>query len=298
MVFITPNRVLLSLSSYIVLARAIDLVPTSFVLTGDSTTAIQSGWGNGFCGSSNPAIASCLEPGTPCFDLAVGGTTTGTFVDRGYWKTALDTAKAEIAKNRRTIVTIQFGHNDRRAGPPELLAEHLTAMVKEVRDIKAQPVLITSLVVRDFDSTGKKIIDDTLEPYAEATIQVAKNESTHLLDLHAKSLEYCEAIGATNAHKFDPAGADTTHLNEKGMVVFGRMVADLMNNDFGLLGINMLPIFKGLDPKKAQATFSTMGSILVRTGDLDFALSGRRAITNYAMDPSVTVTISSVDTRS
>ncbi|KAK1226121.1 hypothetical protein PQX77_010909 [Marasmius sp. AFHP31] len=239
---ISQNRLFLSLSTYVVLASAVSL-PTSFVLTGDSTTAITSGWGNGFCGSTNPAIASSLEPGTPCFNLAKGGATTGSFVEQGYWKTALDRAKEEVAKGRRTIFTIQFGHNDRRAGPPELLGQHLTTMVQQVREIKADPVLITSLVVRDFDATGKEIINDTLAPYVNATMQVAKSEKTHLLDLHGKSLTYCEAIGATAAHKFNPgSGGDTTHVNDKGMIVFGRMVADLMNDEYGLVGINLLPI--------------------------------------------------------
>ncbi|KAL0064265.1 hypothetical protein AAF712_008850 [Marasmius tenuissimus] len=238
----SQNQLFLSLSTYVVLASAVSL-PTSFVLTGDSTTAKTSGWGNGFCGSTSPAIASSLEPGTPCFNQAVGGATTGSFVEQGHWKTALDRAKEEVAKGRRTLVTIQFGHNDRRAGPPELLAQHLTTMVQQVREIKADPVLITSLIIRNFDATGKKIINDTLVPYVNATMQVAKNEKTHLLDLHGKSLNYCEAIGATAAHKFNPKnGGDTTHVNEKGMIVFGRMVADLVNAEYGLTGVNMLPI--------------------------------------------------------
>ncbi|KAG7097321.1 hypothetical protein E1B28_004680 [Marasmius oreades] len=238
---LSQNHLFFSLSTYIVLTSAVSL-PTSFILTGDSTTAVPSGWGNGFCGSSTPAIASSLETGTPCFNVAVGGATTGSFVNQGHWKTALDLAKAEVAKGRRTLVTIQFGHNDRWVGTPDLLAQHLTPMVQQVKEIKAEPILITSLVVRTFDSTGKKIIEDTLAPYVAATIQVAENEKTHLLDLHEKSLTYCEAIGVTAANKFNPAAGDTTHVNQKGMVVFGRMVADLMNADFGLIGINLLPI--------------------------------------------------------
>ncbi|KAG7086281.1 hypothetical protein E1B28_002245 [Marasmius oreades] len=217
-------------------------IPTSFVLIGDSTTAIKSGWGNGFCGSSTPAIQSSLEPATPCFNLAVGGANSGSYVTQGYWKTALNVIKNEVAKSRRTIVTIQFGHNDRNVGPASLLAGHLTAMVKEVKEVKAEPVLVTSLIVRQFDKAGTTIISDTLEPYAQATIGVAQAEKTHLLDLHAASKKYCEAIKSTSAHKFDPAATDYTHLNNKGMIVFGRMLADLMTQDFGLIGINLLPI--------------------------------------------------------
>ncbi|KAL0064215.1 hypothetical protein AAF712_008795 [Marasmius tenuissimus] len=171
-----------------------------------------------------------------------------SFYASSSWKTArlrstqlVYSAAAEIAKGRRTLVTIQFGHNDRWVGTPDAMAQRLTAMVQQVKQIKAEPVLITSLIVRDFDTAGKKIIDDTLLPYAAATIQVSINEKTHLLDLHAQSLKYSEAIGTTASQKLDPPG-DTTHLNSNGAVVFGRMVADLMNADFGLIGINLLPI--------------------------------------------------------
>ncbi|KAF9261551.1 SGNH hydrolase, partial [Marasmius fiardii PR-910] len=148
--------------------------------------------------------------------------TTGSFVALGYWNISLNSAKDEVAKGRRTIVTIQFGHNDRRAGPASLLAEHLTTMVQQVKEINAVPVLITSLIIRDFDNTGK-INPDTLEPYTNATIDVAKAENTHLLDLHAASKKYCEEIGPVSAHKFNPTPADTTHLNQMGMIVFGRL---------------------------------------------------------------------------
>jgi lysophospholipase L1-like esterase len=61
-------------------------------------------------------------------------------------------------------VTIQFGHNDMKIGPPESMGANLTSMVKQIRAIGGEPVLVTSLTRRSFHSNGKLI--DTLGPWA------------------------------------------------------------------------------------------------------------------------------------
>ncbi|KAK7049804.1 hypothetical protein VNI00_005234 [Paramarasmius palmivorus] len=215
------------------------LIPTSFILIGDSTTAVTSGWGPGFCGESQRSLASVLEPETPCFDDAKGGATTVSFLSDGSWDKAVAHIKQEVAKNRRTLVTIQFGHNDSHRSTKEVMHRDLTNMVQQIRDLKADPILVTSLVRRDFDANGKVVYD--LEPWANVTTTVAKEQNTHYIDLHGASHEYCEAIGPAASHRLNPTSADTTHLNPHGMVVFGRMVADLIDKDYGLIGINLLP---------------------------------------------------------
>ncbi|TFL04048.1 SGNH hydrolase [Pterulicium gracile] len=197
--------------------------PTSFVLIGDSTTANgtslnSGGWGNGFCAS--------LSSGTPCINTARNGASTGSFVANGFWDAAIAAIKAEVGVGRRTLATIQFGHNDQKIAGPESMGKNLTSMVQQIRALGGEPVLLTSLTRRSFNSDGT--INDTLQPWATETMTVASQTQTRLLDLHKTSIKYCEAIGPPYCHVLNKSPDDNTHLNEKGSTVFGRMVADLL----------------------------------------------------------------------
>ncbi|KAJ7170712.1 SGNH hydrolase [Mycena crocata] len=210
-------------------------VPTSFVLVGDSTTANgttpnSGGWGNGFCGSTLTKTPSSLAPGTPCINTAHNGATTGSFVADGFWNVSLATVRAEVAKGRRTLVTIQFGHNDMKIAPPESMGANMTVMVNQLRALGAEPVLVTSLTRRSFNANGT--IQDALGPWADETILISQQLGTHLLDLHANSIRYVESIGADAAHRLNRLPDDNTHLNNNGTIVFGRMLADLMSASF------------------------------------------------------------------
>ncbi|KAF5391566.1 hypothetical protein D9757_002366 [Collybiopsis confluens] len=232
----------LPLLGYIALVQS-QLQPTSFVLVGDSTTANgtttdSGGWGDGFCGGFTTAelVNSSLAPNTPCINTAKNGATTGSFVADGFWNISLATMKTEVAKGRRTLVTVQFGHNDMKIAPPESMGANLTIMVQQIRAAGAEPVLVTSLTRRNFNADGT--IDDALGPWANETILIAQQQNTHLLDLHAASITYVEEIGPDAAHRLNRDPTDNTHLNINGTIVFGRMLADLMNASFP----NQLPI--------------------------------------------------------
>ena len=49
-----------------------------------------------------------------------------------------------------------------------------------------------------------------------------------MLDLNAASRAYVAALGPAAAHAYNLHPNDTTHLDARGSVVFGRMVADLL----------------------------------------------------------------------
>ncbi|KAJ7285024.1 SGNH hydrolase [Mycena rebaudengoi] len=214
---------------------------TSFVLIGDSTTANgttpnSGGWGNGFCGSTLTVTPSSLAPGTPCINTAHNGATTGSFVADGFWNISLASIKAEVAKGRKTYATIQFGHNDMKIATAESMGANLTVMVNQIRSLGAEPILVTSLTRRSFNANGT--IADALGPWADETILIANQLKTHLLDLHAASITYCQAIGPDASHRLNRLPDDNTHLNNNGTIVFGRMLADLMNKSFpGVLPI-------------------------------------------------------------
>ncbi|KAJ7104131.1 SGNH hydrolase [Mycena belliarum] len=220
---------------FLLAVSAFPHIPTSFVLVGDSTTANgttpnSGGWGNGFCGSTNTSTPSSLAPGTPCINTAHNGATTGSFVANGFFNISIAAIKAEVAKGRRTLVTIQFGHNDMKIAPPESMGANMTEMVRQIRALGAEPVLVTSLTRRTFFGNGT--IQDALGPWADETILVAQRLGTHLLDLHAKSIAYCEEIGPDAAHRLNREPNDNTHLNHNGTIVFGRILADLMAASF------------------------------------------------------------------
>jgi lysophospholipase L1-like esterase len=75
----------------------------AFFLAGDSTTAVNGGWGDGFVDLlRNKAIGQ---------NKGHSGATTASFVAGGDWKAVLDLVKNNKAKHD-CYVTIQFGHND------------------------------------------------------------------------------------------------------------------------------------------------------------------------------------------
>jgi len=213
------------------------LEPVSFVLVGDSTTANgtvpdSGGWGNGFCGSEITGNIASILPDTPCINTAHNGATTGSFVADGFWNISLSFIQSEVSKGRRTLVTIQFGHNDMKIAPPESMGANLTKMVQQVRALGGEPVLVTSLTRRNFNADGT--VDDALGPWANETILISQQQKTHLLDLHQESINYVEAIGPDAAHRLNRLPDDNTHLNVNGTTVFGRMVANLMTASFPL----------------------------------------------------------------
>ncbi|KAH0585190.1 hypothetical protein H2248_008442 [Termitomyces sp. 'cryptogamus'] len=208
---------------------------TSFVLIGDSTTANgttvnSGGWGNGLCGSTITGNIASVVDGTPCINTAKNGATTGTFVQDGYFATSLAAIRDEVGKGHRTLVTLQFGHNDQKIAPPESMAANLTSMVQQIRAAGGEPVLITSLTRRNFYTNGT--VSDTLGPWAAATISVAQQQGTHYIDLHQASITYVEAIGPDAAWRLNRSPDDFTHLNVNGTTVFGRMVADLLTASY------------------------------------------------------------------
>jgi len=216
--------------------------PISFVLIGDSTTnndtiVDSGGWGNGLCGSTITGNIASVTEGTPCINTAHDGTTAASFIASGLFNTSLSVIKGQVAKGRRTLVTIQFGTNDMKVATPAFMGANLTTMVEQIRAIGGEPVLVSPITRRIFNANGT--IDDLLGPWAAETVALSKTLSTHLLDLHAHSITYCEAIKQPAAYRLNRTPTDTTHLNVNGTTVFGRMVADLLVASYGT---GVLPI--------------------------------------------------------
>jgi pectinesterase len=188
------------------------------VIVGDTTAKDNKGWGPGF--------KSFLTDRAECVNLAVGGRSSKKFIDEGRW------AKALALKGDYYL--IQFGHNDESAkddgktDPNTTYRECMKRYIDEARAIGAKPVLVTSLVRRQWDASGK--INSSLAPYAEAVRQLAKEKNVPLVDLHARSKELCEQLGKAKCDEFSPLKdvnqIDNTHLNDKGSVMFGQIIVE------------------------------------------------------------------------
>ncbi|KAF2127840.1 carbohydrate esterase family 12 protein [Dothidotthia symphoricarpi CBS 119687] len=218
------------LSSLAVHSAALTLAavkPPAFFLAGDSTTAVQStgggGWGSGF-------LNTTLKNGATGKNFGHNGATTVSFREGGDWANVLKAAKAAVP-SYVPYVTIQFGHNDQKPAKNISMAEftaNLVAFVKEVRAIPATPILVTSLSRRKFSSSTNQV-SLSLADVTAATKDAAAKSGAAIIDLNTASTNYLNKIGATNAATYNLNADDFTHLNDEGSVVFGNMVAMLID---------------------------------------------------------------------
>lgn len=193
--------------------------PAAFFLAGDSTTAVNGGWGDGF--------VALLRNGAVGQNKGHSGTTTASFVAKGDWDAVLSLVKNHTAKYD-CYVTIQFGHNDQKSTSGVTIAQfqtNLQNLANQIKSAGGTPVILTSLTRRTFTNG---ILDDSLANVAAAAKTAAANVGAALLDLNAASRKYVQAIGSANADKYNLDTGDRTHLNAHGTAVFGNMVADLV----------------------------------------------------------------------
>lgn len=191
------------------------------VLVGDSTVTSESGWGTGF--------AALLAPNVECINLARGGRSSKSFRDEGHWE--------PLAGLKPNYVIIQFGHNDqpgkgpeRETDPKTTYSANLKRYVEEARAAGAKAILVTSLVRRRFKEDGK--IHSDLLAYVEACRAVANETGAPLIELHDRSLDFCNSLGEKACEQdLSPppkkAGdVDRTHLSGRGSELIGEIVAE------------------------------------------------------------------------
>lgn len=162
---------------------------SKIVLVGDSTTAVQGGWGPSFCAQHVTSFLACVN-------LARGGRSSYNYRAEGSWDIALH--EMQKGPYESVYVLVQFGHNDQPGKPgrsTDLATEfpdNLRRYVREIRAAGAQPVLVTPLTRRQFKN-GELLHD--LEPWAEATRKVAAELDVPLVDLYARSQALVQGMG-------------------------------------------------------------------------------------------------------
>ena len=193
-------------------------------LIGDSTMANkeikaypETGWGMPF--------TNFFDSSVTVDNRAKNGRSTQSFIDEGLWKPVVDNL------NEGDYVFVQFGHNDevptkKTYTTEEQFKNNLIRYVNETRRKKANPVLITPVARRKFDSTGQVV--GTHEVYSQIVRSVAKQLNVPLIDLDKKSQALLQQFGVDNSkllynhlqpgeHPNYPDGKiDDTHFSELG----------------------------------------------------------------------------------
>jgi len=188
------------------------------VLVGDSTVNDEGGWGPGFRASFGHVEV---------VNLARNGRSSKSFRDEGLWTPALAA--------KPNFILIQFGHNDgpgkgpdRETSPETTYRENMSRYVDEARAAGAEPVLVTSIVRRNFTPDGKIKID-SLAPYVEQVRVLAAEKKVALIDLYALTLAQAEKLGPEGCEEIDARDKvgkrDHTHLGPKGRQEIGAMAA-------------------------------------------------------------------------
>ena len=219
---LTPEKVFgENFFSHDAASKTSSLPHVRIVLVGDSTVSDHDGWGSGF--------KRFLFPDAECINTALNGRSSKSFRAENHWEPALAL--------KGDYYLIQFGHNDQPGKGPDretdaatTYAANMTRYVDEVRAIGAQPVLVTSLTRRDFDPANPNRIVSTLTPYVDAVKKIAAEKNVPLIDLHARSIEFCERLGPEKTRALNPKKAngelDTTHLSNETNAVFARLVIE------------------------------------------------------------------------
>jgi lysophospholipase L1-like esterase len=210
---------------------------TTVFLAGNSTVVDQSrepwaAWGQ--------MIPRFFQPGIAVANYAESGETMKAFQGERRLEKILSTAKAG------DFLFIEFTHNDQKPGGNHLDAfttykQTIREWIEEARKKGMQPVLVTSMHRRNFDSTGH--INNTLGDYPEAMRQTAAQEKVPLIDLNAMSKTLYEAWGPEKSIKAfvhfpantfpgqDKPLADNTHFSTYGAYELARCVArGIMNS--------------------------------------------------------------------
>jgi lysophospholipase L1-like esterase len=221
-------------------------VPTVFV-AGDSTLTDQraepgAGWGQ--------MLPRFFKPDLSVANHAESGETMKSFLFEHRLDKLLSGMKAG------DWLLIQFGHNDQKANWPQTYVEaattyrdYLRAYVGEARRRGATPVLVTSMHRRKFDAAGK--IVNTHGDYPQAVRDTAKALGVPLIDLHAMSAAFYEALGPDQAWKaFSDGGKDATHHNNYGAYQLARCVVEGVRASVPSLAAHLVADLAPFDPAK------------------------------------------------
>lgn len=158
---------------------------------------------------------------------------------------------------------IEFAHNDQKPGPNYLepfttFQATLSEYIAAARSRGAIPVLVTPIHRRNFDDSGQ--IVNTHGDYPEAVRRTALEQGVAMIDLHAMSEAFYEALGVEGSKKSlvhypagtypgqDEALADNTHHNAYGAYELAKMVVEGIRSNGLILARHLTDGLPRFDP--------------------------------------------------
>ncbi len=212
--------------------------PTHVYLIGDSTCATKKldkenperGWGQMFQPLFDESIV--VE------NHAVNGRSSRSFREEKRWAPIYEKLQPG------DYVFIEFGHNDQkiktvRYAGPDAYAENLRRYIRETREKKAIPVLLTPIVRRNFVDG---VLTDTHGEYLTACRRVAAEEKVAFIDAEKITQKWVSEMGDEVSRGYFmwvtpgtcplyPDGRqDNTHLNVRGARTLARILAAELPN--------------------------------------------------------------------
>ena len=204
-------------------------------LIGDSTMANkplvdnpEHGWGQ--------VLPLFFSQNVQIYNHAVNGRSTKSFIAEKRWAAVYDQLQPG------DYVFIQFGHNDAkkedtsRFTPPRPdYKNNLVKFIREAREKKAIPVLLTPITRRDFDTTGSYI--GTHGDYPAVMKEVAHEENVPLIDMFEKSKKLVKDLGDEQSKPFYLNGVkkefrnwnrkrDNTHFTRSGALRMASLAVE------------------------------------------------------------------------
>jgi len=204
-------------------------------LIGDSTMAAkaperrpETGWGE--------KLPDFFSAAVQIHNHAINGRSSRSFRAEGHWQKVLDQLRPG------DYVLIQFGHNDEKVEDPARFTNpygsyryYLQRYVEESRARGATPILLSSVVRRNFNAQGSLV--DTHGPYPAVVRELATALGVDFVDMNTLSEMLVAGLGAEHsrdlylhlnagANPNYPAGVDDdTHLRPAGASAFAQLAA-------------------------------------------------------------------------
>ncbi len=196
--------------------------------TYDTTKTLQRGWGQ--------MLQSFFDDKVEIVNRAKAGRSTKSFIDEGRWQGIV----ADLRKG--DWVFIQFAHNDTSTKPerhasPADFRKNLIKFIEETRAKKANPLLLTPIVMRTFNEHGN-LVDNRLKNYPGIIRSVAHEYKVPMIDINVKTRDLILSLGPDKSKELymwtvpgedlsKPDGShDDTHTKEAGAKQVASFVAE------------------------------------------------------------------------
>ena len=231
---------------FVLLTAATDEKQTRIFIIGDSTAANKDisngkqerGWGM--------ALQCYFDDNILVENHAANGHSSLSFINDGHWDKVLEQLKPG------DYIIIQFGHNDqkpradRHTDPGSTFDYNLAKFVRETREHGGIPVLMNSVVRRNFQDDGDTLVD-THGLHRVAPRDVAKRMHVHFVDANQITHDLEQGLGREASKKlhmwFSPGEVsslpegrhDNTHYNVYGAHQVAKLLADALADEIPLL---------------------------------------------------------------